>query len=116
MNRETFYEMNAREIEQAIDDLLPNGIGMVTSSRLRSKFYMVMMRVESHARNYTLLGLRTAEELAEEFNVTPRRMRAIIQNRHERWGTGRKVGSTWMVSADEIESVTPDKKYRRKSK
>ena len=74
-------------------------------------------RVAVDAGNDALMTLRTADELADELGVSPRRMRAIIRNRHERFGVGWQVPGTnqWLVRPSEVENLRPDARYRRKS-
>ena len=112
MDRQAFDSLVTQDIESAVADLLPHGAGPVTDHRLRHILRRVAQQVETNARSYYLLNLRTADELAEQFNVTPRRMRAIIANRHERWGTGMKLGKSWVVSVDEVPALEPEVKHR----
>lgn len=96
-----------RQISDTVDTFLPNGAGTMTAIRLRTALTTVGHVAYTQGKHDALMGLRTAEQLAIEFNVSPRRMRAIIEAQHGRWATGMKIGSTWVVSADEIESVRP---------
>lgn len=110
-------DLTHSHISQAVDDLLNGlGAGMVTEHRLRAALERLAHRVAADTENQVLLGLKTADELAEQFNVTPRRMRAIIRNRHKRWGSAWQVPGTnqWLVRPSEIESMRPDERYRRK--
>lgn len=68
----------------------------------------------AEGRHDALAGLMTVEQVAEEFGVSRRRASAIIQHHHERFGLGRRFNSSWLVHRDELESMRPDPKYRRK--
>ncbi len=111
-------KMNNLHIAQAIDELLNGlGSGLVTEHRLRTVLERMAHRVAVDATNDALMTLRTADELADELGVSPRRMRAIIRNRHDRFGVGWQVPGTnqWLVRPSEIENLRPDVRYRRKS-
>lgn len=108
-------ELINTHIAQAIDTLT-NGLGSgVTEHRLRTVLERMAHRVAVDAGNDALMTLRTADELADEMGVSPRRMRAIIRNRHERLGVGWQVPGTrqWLVRPSEIDSLRPDERYRR---
>ncbi len=107
MNRETYDQMNASEIDSAVNRLLPHGAGAVTEPRLRQALTVLAQRIASNTRAYELLGIRTAEELAEEWGVSRRRAQAFIATLHERWGVGRKIGNMWCLSADEATTHRP---------
>jgi hypothetical protein len=116
MNRDAYDQLVAQASEEAIDRLLPNGGGgRVTEHQLRSALDVFAQRVASHTRSYELLNIATADELAERWSISKRRVQAIIAHRHERWGYGRKIGNTWVVSAAEIPLIEPDIKHRRKN-
>ena len=111
-------KMNNLHIAQAIDELLNGlGSGLVTEHRLRTVLERMAQRVAVDATTDGLMTLRTADELADELGVSPRRMRAIIRNRHDRFGVGWQVPGTnqWLVRPSEIENLRPDVRYRRKS-
>lgn len=97
----------ARQISDTVDTFLPNGAGTMTARRLETALRNVGHVAYTQGKHDALVGLKTAEQLAEEFGVTARRMRTIIKTQHDRWATGMQIGSTWVVSADEIESVRP---------
>ena len=111
-------ELLNTHIAQAIDTLTNGlGSGLVAEHRLRTVLERMAHRVAVDAGNDALMTLRTADELADELGVSPRRMRAIIRNRHERFGVGWQVPGTnqWLVRPSEVESLRPDVRYRRKS-
>ncbi len=114
MNRETCDQMNASEIDNAIERIIPHGAGTVTEPRLRQALNVLAQRIASNTRAYELLNIRTAEELAEEWGVSRRRAQAFIATLHERWGVGRKIGNMWCLSADEVATHRPAKPGRPK--
>lgn len=104
MNKQTYESMIQQEIADTLTRLIPHGGGAtITETRLRAALDVLAQRIANHTRNYELLGIRTADELAEEWGVTGRQVRSVIANAHERFGVGRKVGSQWVLSADEAE-------------
>lgn len=106
MNRATYEEAVQQEIEQAVLDFLPDS-GLVPEHRFRLALKRVADAIGTARRVYELDGLRTADELAEEWGVSRRRAQAFIATQHERWGTGKKIGNTWVLSADEAEQYHP---------
>lgn len=96
-----------QKIAESLNTFLPHGAGPMTALRLHTALSAVAHVAYREGKHDALMGLRTAEQLATEFGVSARRMRAIIEAQHDRWATGMKIGSTWVVSADEIESVRP---------
>ena len=114
----TLNSQTNNHIAQAIGELLNGlGSGLVTEHRLQTVLGRLAHRVAVDAGNDALMTLRTADELADELGVSPRRMRAIIRNRHERFGVGWQVPGTnqWLVRPSEVENLRPDVRYRRKS-
>lgn len=108
MNKQQYEAAIAQEKEEAISRLLPHGgSGMITETRLRAAMDALVKRIATHTRAYELLSLKDSSELAAEWNVSGRRARAHIAMLHDRWGVGRRVGSAWMLSADEAESHRP---------
>lgn len=103
----TYDTMNEQEITSTVERLIPHGAGPVTEPRLRQALAVLVARVSSNTRAYELLGIRTAEELAAEWDVSRRRAQAFIAMLHERWGVGRKIGSVWCLSADEAATHRP---------
>lgn len=108
MNRDTYEQLNQQAIDATVDRLLPNGGGgAVSESRLRQALAVLVQQVGSNTRAYELLGIRTSEELAEEWRVSRRRAQAFIAHLHDRWGVGRKIGNVWCLSAQEAETHRP---------
>lgn len=106
--------MNEHEVVNAIS-LLIDQFPQLTGReiRLRSILNPLAQRIASNTRAYELLGIKTAEEMADVWGVSVRRARAIIANRHERFGVGRQIGKTWVLSAAEAESIEIDTSRRR---
>ena len=114
MDKRSYDDMNTRELEQAID-LLQQQFPALTGRevRLRSVLKPLTQRVASNTRAYELLGIKTANEMAAVWRVSVRRAQAIIAARHERFGVGRLIGKTWVLSAEEAESIVIDATRRR---
>lgn len=108
MNKQSYQNLVQQEITNTIDRLLPYGGGAtITETRLRSALDALATRIASYTRSYELLGIRTSDEMAEEWGVTVRRAQAHIATLHARFGVGRKVGRDWLLSADEAERHPP---------
>lgn len=107
MDRETYDQMNVNEIDSAVEHIIPHGAGTVTEPRLRQALTVLTQRIASNTRAYELLGIRTAEELANEWGVSRRRAQAYIATLHDPWGVGRKIGNTWCRSAEEAATHRP---------
>ena len=107
MDRDTFDQMVAREIEQTIETLLPHGAGQMTAVRLRTALRTIAQRTETAARAYYLGSLKTVDDMAAAYGVSRRRAQAIAKAQHERWGRGMRVGNAYIFSDDEIESMRP---------
>lgn len=104
MNRSDYEQMVASAIAEATETI---GEGQPSPARLRHALTVLVQRVESATRSYELLNLRTVDDLAAEFGLSPRRIRALAVTRHERYGIGMKIGTTWLWSASEIERMRP---------
>ena len=105
-------EMIERHIQQAIEALFPHGEGRVGRPRVQHQLQQVAARAYTIGRSDALLGLMTAEDVAEHFQISPRRARALIANRHERFSIGMRFGASWLVHRDDLASLAPDGKYR----
>lgn len=99
--------MNEDIIQTLIVSLLPNGAGPMTEQRLRYALDQVALLAYEAGRSYALQNLLTVERAAEEIGVSRRRMAEIIRTRHEQYGTGMRVGKSWLISRDELESLRP---------
>lgn len=106
-------EMIERHIQQAIDALFPHGEGRTTRNRVEHQLQQIATRAYTIGRSDALLGLMTVQDVAEHFNITPRRARALISNRHDRFGVGMRFGASWLIHRDELSSLEPDARYQR---
>ena len=107
MDKRTYDALIEQSITDAIGELLPRGAGPISEVRLRSTLTKLAQRVANHTRAYELLGIRTSEELAEEWNVSKRGVQKRIEAAHARFGVGRKIGRDWVLSAAEVEQYAP---------
>jgi hypothetical protein len=105
-------EIITRHINQALDALFPYGEGRVGRGRVEHQINQVAQRAYTVGRSDALIGLMTAKDVAEHFRITPRRARALIANRHERFGIGMRIGASWLIHRDELDSLEPNAKYR----
>lgn len=117
MDKSTYDNMTQQAIDDAVDRLLPNGGGAtVTEGRLRQTLAVLAQQVATATRAYELLGIRTSDELADEWRVSRRRAQAFIASLHDRWGVGRKIGGVWRLSAEEAATHRPAEPGRPKAK
>lgn len=112
MDKQTHQQIIENEIEKAMDSLFPHGAGQAPHTRVRRWLDQIAQVAYQKGRNNALLGLMTSDDVAEEFGVSKRRARALIKNRHERFGVGMQVGRQWVVHRDELVNLEPDGKYR----
>lgn len=101
-----------RAIEQAMQSMFPHGAGQATHHRVAHHMEQVAKRAFQAGKTYALMGLMTAEDVAEHYQVTSRRARALIKNRHERFGVGMRFGNSWLIHRDELPQLEPDAKHR----
>ncbi len=109
MDRHTFELTVNREIQHALDELLPLHVsaGSVSRHLLQQQFQVVSERVRTAARDYYLESLRTVDEVADELGVTAEHMRELAYQRYINYGMGRKFGDTWVWTPDEVDIVRP---------
>lgn len=107
------HEIVERRISRAMDAMFPHGAGRAPHTRVRHHLDQVAQVAFREGQAYALLGLMTAADVADEFGVSLRRARALIKNRHERFGSGAKLGNRWLIHRDELPSLAPETKYRR---
>jgi len=107
MDEQSARSLYHQKIQNMIDSLLPFGAGPITDHRLRFALEQVAQTAFSAGKSYGLMNLLTADEAAVELDVSPRRMRAIIKLRHERFGTGRQAGKVWLIHRDELDALRP---------
>lgn len=101
-----------RQIEQAMASMFPHGAGTTNHLRVAHHLEHVAQVAWNAGRTHALMGLMTAEDVAEHYRISARRARALIRNRHERFGIGMKAGNVWLVHRDELPELEPEAKYR----
>lgn len=106
-------EITQQVIENTLDQLFPNGDGHTNALRVRWALETIARKAFTAGRNHALMGLMTTNDVAAHFGISNRRARALIANRHERFGIGMRAGTTWLVHRDELGDLAPDEKYRR---
>jgi len=99
-------------ITQAMQAMFPHGAGRATHTAVLHHLQTIAHVAFQEGRSQAFLGLMTAEDVAAEFNVTPRRARALIANRHQRFGVGMRFGNSWLVHRDDLPNLEPDARYR----
>lgn len=114
MDRGEMYALVEREIEDALGIMLPSGEGRTTSQRVRHWLNHIAQLAFKTGQVCALRGLMTADDVAEHFQISPRRARALISNRHERFGVGMRFGKSWLIHRRELPDVEPDEKYRER--
>lgn len=112
MEREHYWQSVDQEIEKAMESMFPHGAGRTTHQRVQHWLNIVAQQAFNEGRSWALMGLMTADDVAEHFQISPRRARALIANRHERFGVGMQFGNSWLVHRDELPSLVPDEKYK----
>lgn len=116
MDKTAHWRVIEQDISRAMDAMFPYGAGNTTHHQVRHHLNRISQVAFREGQSYALLSLMTADEVAERFGITPRRVRAIARNRHDRFGIGWQVPGTnqWLFKPEEIEHLQPDEKYRRK--
>lgn len=116
MYAEHITEKLGKDIQQAIDNamesMFPYGAGNASHQRVQHHLNQIAAIAFRTGRTHALMGLMTAEDVAEHYRISPRRARALIRNRHQRFGVGMKAGNVWLVHRDELPQLEPDSKYR----
>ena len=110
-------EATTRRISDAIEELLPDGVGaFITPQRLQSVMEQLAHYVQHYTANNVLMSLLTVNDVADMLGVSVRRAKALARDRHDRFGVGWRVPGTgqWLFRPEEIESLRPDTRYRRK--
>jgi len=101
-----------RQIEQAMDSMFPYGEGRTTPMRVHHHLEQVAQKAFQAGKSYALIGLMTAADVAEHFQISHRRACALIKHRHERFGVGMRFGNSWLVHRDDLPGLEPDARYR----
>lgn len=107
MNREQYDAAIRQVLEETVERLLPHGAGHIPEVRLRAALDVMAKRVAVATRAYELLNLLDTAQLAEQWGVSERRVRAHVAALHERFGVGREVHGRWMLTAEEAETHRP---------
>jgi hypothetical protein len=109
MNEQSARSLYEQRINNLVESLLPNGAGTLTETRLRTALSQIAQVAFSAGESYALLSLLTIDEVAEQFGVSVRRVRAIAKIKHEKFGIGYQVPGTnqWLFRPSEIESLRP---------
>ncbi len=106
---ENASEVVADRIALLVETLLPHGGGgTLTEVRLRWALDQVAQVAYAEGVADGLRRLRTADDAAEAWGVTPSRARAHIARLHKRWSVGSKIGGVWLLTQAEIEQHVPD--------
>lgn len=101
-------EIVTDRINQLVESLLPHGGGTMTEHRLRMALEKIAHVAWSEGGADGLRSLRTAEDAAEAWGVTPTRARAHISRLNQRWGVGAKIAGVWLLTRQEIEQHVPN--------
>ena len=102
-------------IQAQIEALVASFGHSVSETRLRHALETIAQYAYNEGKHDALSGLMSVDDVAIELGVSRRRANALIQNRHERFGTGMQIGkNTWAIHRDELEQLRPDTKYQRK--
>lgn len=103
-------------IEQRIDTLIDAaGNGPVSPARLRTMLDQIAKLAYNEGHNHALSNLVTADDLAERFGVSVRRIQAHAKLMHDRFGVGFRVPGArgqWLFTQDEIEIMRPGRRGR----
>jgi hypothetical protein len=110
MERRTLEQTINREIQQALDALLPRhaSSGNVSRQELQHRLRRFSERVMEASRDYYLESLRTCDDVADELGVSHEHLRELARHRHFHYGIGRKIGDMWVWTADEVEVIRPN--------
>lgn len=102
------------EIELALNNIFPHGDGHITRRCVKLWLDKIAQLAFQEGKTHALLGIMTATDVAAHYKISERRARALIKNRHERFGIGMRVGKSWLIHRDELPNIEPDQKYRQK--
>lgn len=99
------------EIKNAVGLLLGNQVARtITAERAEYVLNILATKTAQHTRMEVLFSLKTVQDVAEVYRVTPRRIRAIAKARRERgFPLGWQVPGTnqWLFLPDEVEQLEP---------
>jgi len=104
------------KIGMAMQAMFPHGAGTTSHARVGHWLDTLAQVAFREGENGALMSLLTVEDVAEQFGISTRRIRAIARNRHERLSIGWQVPATnqWLFRPCEVESLRPDERYRLK--
>ena len=117
MNKSQYEQLQQNALDNAIDNLVEQFPQLASRKvRLTSLLTEMQLRSASNARAHTLLNLLDTEELQALWNVNRQRVAAHCATLHKRWGIGRKIGNSWVLTRDEAEAHRPAAKAGRAKK
>lgn len=117
MNKSQYEQIQQRELNEALTSLVaqfPQLAGREV--RIASILTILQQRSASNARAHALLNLLDTEELQAQWNVNRQRVAVHCAKLHKRWGIGRKIGNSWVLTRDEAEAHRPAAKAGRPKK
>lgn len=104
--------MTTEQYDQAVATAIDNAVvelGYIPSpTRAEHVLTTLATIVARLSRDFHLLNLTTAAELAEKWHVTPRAVQQLAQRRHARFGVGMLIGGMWVFAIDEIPLLEQD--------
>lgn len=108
-----FDEITEDKIEALMESLFPYGAGQINHIRARYALEQAAQVAYTQCKHDVFRNLMSVSDVAIHFDISERRARALIKNRHERFGVGKRVGkNTWIVHRDELPTLQPDEKYK----
>lgn len=115
MRREDHEKIVQQGIVLQLEALFPYGEGRTTRGHVEHALDTVAKHAFEAGRAYALSSLLTVDDLAAEFGVSPRRVRALAQVAHSRYGTGWQTPrGEWLFTPEEIEILRPGPSGRRR--
>jgi hypothetical protein len=108
MNREQAEELVQREVGRQLDALFPHGEGQVNRRRVERALQQVAARAFEQGRQYALTSLLSTDDIADQWGVSRRRVRAVCKREHERHGVGWQTPrGEWLLTPEESERIAP---------
>lgn len=116
MKRDDHESIVNSEIEHQTQILFPYDEGRTGRLHVERALHAVARRAFEEGRAYALTSLLTVDDLAAEFRVSPRRVRALAQVAHDRYGTGWQTPrGEWLFTPEEVEILRPGPPGRRRA-
>ena len=84
------------------------------TENLRAELDELALEAFRAGQEEAFVNLRTSTEATKMWDVSRQRASQFIAVQHGKTGMGRRIGSLWLVTQDEIENQGPNHKYRRK--